>query len=224
MERRIALRWIQGGGRTLAVVGTGLDRVYSSKHRDLARKIISFGAVLSEYAPGMESLPGNFPRPNRIISGLTLGTLVVEAPHKSGALITVTHALEQNREVFAVPVSALSERSEGTNWLIQQGAKLILDVQDILEELNIASIGEQLELSAPTPDTGTVDAELLKILRGEPVHMDEITRQSRQPSSVVSATLTMLELRGLVCQAGSMMYIAVPGQHRDTASDTTEGR
>ena len=136
--------------------------------------------------------------------------------------MTVTHALEQNRDVFAVPGSALSERSNGTNWLIQQGAKLVLDVEDILEELNIAGLGAQLGLSAPTPDPGTVESQLLKMLRTEPVHMDEITRRSGEPSSVVSATLTMLELSGLVRQAGSMMYVAVPGQHRDTPTDTKE--
>ena len=139
---------------------------------------------------------------------------MVEAGFRSGALLTVTHALEQNREVFAVPGSALSERSKG--------AKLVLDVEGILEELNIAGLGAQLGLSAPTPDPGTVESQLLKMLSTEPVHMDEITRRSGEPSSVVSATLTMLELSGLVRQAGSMMYIAVPGQHRDTPTDTRE--
>lgn len=213
---------LDAGGRTIACVGSGLDLVYPAKHADLARKIAESGAVVSEYPPGVKPHARNFPRRNRILSGLTLGTLVVEAGFQSGALLTVTHALEQNREVFAVPGSALSERSKGTNWLIQQGAKLVLDVEDILEELNIAGLGAQLGLSAPTPDPGTVESQLLKMLRTEPVHMDEITRRSGEPSSVVSATLTMLELSGLVRQVGSMMYIAVPGQRRDTPTDTKE--
>ena len=191
---------LDAGGRTIAGVGSGLDQVYPAKHADLARKIAESGAVISEYPPGVRPHARNFPRRNRILSGLTLGTLVVEAGFRSGALLTVTHALEQNREVFAVPGSTLSERSKGTNWLIQQGAKLVLDVEDILEELNIAGLGAQLGLSAPTPDPGTVESELLNMLRTEPVHMDEITRRSGEPSSVVSATLTMLELGGLVRQ------------------------
>lgn len=213
---------LDAGGRTIAGVGSGLDQVYPAKHADLARKIAESGAVISEYPPGVRPHARNFPRRNRILSGLTLGTLVVEAGFRSGALLTVTHALEQNREVFAVPGSTLSERSKGTNWLIQQGAKLVLDVEDILEELNIAGLGAQLGLSAPTPDPGTVESELLNMLRTEPVHMDEITRRSGEPSSVVSATLTMLELGGLVRQAGSMLYVAVPGQRRDITTDTKE--
>jgi len=213
---------LDAGGRTIAGVGSGLDQVYPAKHADLARKIAESGAVISEYPPGVRPHARNFPRRNRILSGLTLGTLVVEAGFRSGALLTVTHALEQNREVFAVPGSTLSERSKGTNWLIQQGAKLVLDVEDILEELNIAGLGAQLGLSAPTPDPGTVESELLNMLCTEPVHMDEITRRSGEPSSVVSATLTMLELGGLVRQSGSMLYVAVPGQRRDITTDTKE--
>ncbi|MDP6822216.1 MAG: DNA-processing protein DprA [Dehalococcoidia bacterium] len=209
------------GGRTIAGVGSGLDQVYPAAHADLARKIAESGAVLSEYPPGVKPHARNFPRRNRILSGMTLGTLVVEAGYRSGALLTVTHALEQNREVFAVPGSALSDRSSGANWLIQQGAKLVIDVQDILEELNIAGLGVQLGLSAPAPVTGTVESELLNMLRGEPVHVDEITRRTGKPISVVSASLTMLELNGLVRQAGSMMYIAVPGQHRNSPSDNS---
>ena len=212
------------GGRTIAGVASGLDQIYPAEHADLARKIAENGAVISEYPLGVRPIARNFPRRNRILSGLTLGTLVVEAGRRSGALLTVSHALEQNRDVFAVPGSALSERSAGTNWLIQQGAKLVLDVQDILEELNIAGLGGQLGLSAPPPDVGTVESGLLDLLRAGPVHVDEITRTSGLPSSVVSATLTMLELSGLVRQAGAMMYIAVPGAGRDATPDTRENR
>ncbi len=216
---------LDAGGRTIAGVGSGRDQIYPAEHAELARNIAASGAVVSEYPPGVRPHARNFPRRHRILSGLTLGTLVVEAGIRSGAVLTVTHALDQNRDVFAVPGSVLSERSAGTNWLIQQGAKLVIDVQDILEELNIAGLGAQLGLSAPAPDAGTVESELLKILRAEPVHVDEITRRSGRPISVVIATLTMLELNGLVRQAGSMMYIAVPGIagiEPDMASDTRE--
>ena len=214
---------LEAGGRTIAGVASGLDQVYPAEHADLARKIAESGAVVGEYPTGVRPLARNFPRRNRILSGLSLGTLVIEAGKRSGALITVSHALEQNREVFAVPGSALSERSSGTNWLIQQGAKLVIDVQDILEELNIAGLGDQLGLSAPQPEAGTVEADLLEILRAEPVHVDEITRRSGMPSPVVSATLTMLELGGQVRQAGPMIYVAVPRVTRDTTSVTTSG-
>ena len=214
---------LDAGGRTIAVVASGLDQIYPAEHADLARKAAETGAVVSEYPTGVRPLARNFPRRNRILSGLSLGTLVVEAGFRSGALLTVTHALEQNREVFAVPGSVLSDRSAGTNWLIQQGAKLVIDVQDILEELNIAGLGGQLGLSPPPPDAGTVEAGLLEILRAEPVHVDEITRRSGMPSSVVSATLTMLELSGLVRQAGPMMYITVPRASRDATFETTSG-
>ncbi|MDA1257450.1 MAG: DNA-processing protein DprA [Chloroflexi bacterium] len=210
---------LDAGGRTIAGVASGLDRVYPAEHADLARRTAESGAVVSEYPVGVMPHARNFPRRNRILSGLTLGTLVVEASRRSGALITVTHALEQNREVFAVPGSALSERSDGTNWLIQQGAKLVLDVDDILEELNIAGLSRQLGLTAPAPDTGTVENGLLDMLRADPVHVDEITRRSGMPSSLVSATLTMLELSGLVRQAGPMIYVAVPRSGRDTQSE-----
>ena len=127
---------------------------------------------------------------------------------------------EQNREVFIVPGSALAERSMGSNWLIHQGAKLVLDVGDILEELNIAGLGAQLGLAAPPPDAGTVESELPKILCAEPVHMDEITRRSGKLSSVVSATLTMLELNGLVRQAGPQRSRASTGISSPTTKKT----
>ncbi len=184
--------------------------MYPAEHAALARRIAETGAVIGEYPLGVRAHARNFPRRNRILSGLTLGTLVVEAGIRSGAMLTVTHALEQNREVFAVPGSVLSAKSAGANWLIQQGAKLVTEVGDILEELNIVGLGRQLELTPPAPEIGTVESRLLALLAGEPVHVDEITRESGLPISVVSSTLTMLELAGLARQAGPMAYVAVP--------------
>jgi len=128
---------LEAGGRTVAILGSGLDRVYPQRNIGIAQKITERGALLTEYPPGVSALPQHFPRRNRVISGICKGVVVVEAAFKSGAMLTVSWALEQNREVFAVPGSALSEKSKGTNWLIQQVAKLTTSVEDILEELNI---------------------------------------------------------------------------------------
>ncbi|MFW6174544.1 MAG: DNA-processing protein DprA [Chloroflexota bacterium] len=201
---------LDAGGRTIGVVASGVDIVYPAEHARLAKRMVENGAVVSEYPLGVRPQARNFPRRNRILSGLALGTLVVEAGRRSGALLTVAHALEQNREVFAVPGSALSAKSGGTNWLIQQGAKLVTEASDILEELNIASLGSQLEMPGPSPELGPVESQLLSLLTGEPAHIDEITRASGMPSSVVSATLTMLELAGQARQVGPMTYVAAP--------------
>lgn len=128
---------LEAGGRTIAVLGSGLDRIYPQRSIPIAEKIVQDGALITEYPPGVSALPQHFPRRNRVISGLCHGVLVVEAAFKSGAMLTVSWALEQDRDVFAVPGSALSEKSKGTNWLIQQGAKLTTSVDDILEELSI---------------------------------------------------------------------------------------
>ncbi len=130
---------LEAGGRTIAVLGSGLDRIYPQRNVPIAEKIVQDGALLTEYPPGVSALPQHFPRRNRVISGLCHGVLVVEAAFKSGAMLTVSWALEQDRDVFAVPGSALSDKSKGTNWLIQQGAKLTASADDILEELNITT-------------------------------------------------------------------------------------
>lgn len=142
---------IDAGGRTVAVMGGGLDSIYPPEHTTLAARIMAQGAVVSEYPLGMRPRPEHFPRRNRVISGMALGTLVVEADMDSGAMITVRWALEQDREVFAVPGSALSPKSNGPNWLIQQGAKLVSNYQDVLEELNIAEFGMAARPEAGRP-------------------------------------------------------------------------
>ena len=144
---------LEAGGRTIAVLGSGLDRIYPQRSIPLADKIVQSGALLTEYPPGVSALPQHFPRRNRVISGLCRGVLVFEAAFKSGAILTVDWAPEQNRDVSAVPGSAPSEKSKGTNWLIQQGAKLTATVDDSLEELSIERkpISDQTSVSAVAP-------------------------------------------------------------------------
>jgi len=196
---------LEAGGRSIAVMGGGLDSIYPAENANLARSITKNGALLSEYHPGMKPRPENFPRRNRIMSGISLGVLVIEAGKSSGALITANLALEQNREVFAIPGSILSPVSIGTNQLIKEGAKLVRDPLDILEELNLTAVAEQLEMKEIIPSSDT-EALLLKKLGAEPVHIDEICRASGLPVSTVSSTMAMMELKGMVKQIGTMNY------------------
>jgi len=197
---------LDAGGRSLAVFACGLDIVYPSENANLARSIIHQGAVVSEYPLGTRPRADNFPRRNRIMSGISLGVLVVEAGETSGAMITARLALEQNREVFAIPGSILSPASSGTNHLIQEGAKLVRDYTDILEELNLTAVARQIEMKEVLPPSDT-EALLLKQLSAEPTHIDEVCRSSGLPISIVSSTLTMMELKGLVKQVGTMNYV-----------------
>jgi DNA processing protein len=201
---------LEVGGRTLAVLACGLDIVYPGEHTSLAQQIVSRGALISEYPLGTQPKADHFPRRNRIMSGISLGTLVIEAGETSGALITARLALEQNREVFAVPGSILSPASRGTNRLIQDGAKLVRSYTDILEELNFTARvqpkPEQLEMKELLPVDDT-ESLLLKKLSAQPTHIDEICRNSGLPISVVSSTMALLEIKGLVKQMGSMNYV-----------------
>ncbi|MBI2848037.1 MAG: DNA-protecting protein DprA [Chloroflexi bacterium] len=196
---------LEAGGRSLAIFACGLDIVYPGENAELARRIISQGALISEYAPGTKPRPDNFPRRNRIMSGLSLGVLVIEADETSGAIITAHLALEQNREVFAIPGSILSPASRGTNRLIQEGAKLVRDYRDILEELNLTAVAHQIEMKELIPPSET-ESRLLKQLGAEPVHIDEVCRASGLPVSTVSSALAMMELKGMVKQVGAMNY------------------
>ncbi|MFH1003704.1 MAG: DNA-processing protein DprA [Chloroflexota bacterium] len=197
---------LEAGGRSLAVFACGLDIVYPGENADLARRIMERGALISEYPLGTRPRAENFPRRNRILSGLSLGVLVVEAGETSGAMITAHLAVEQNREVFAVPGSILSAASRGTNHLIQEGAKLVRDYGDILEELNLTAVARQMELKEIMPATEG-EAGLLKWLSAEPVHIDEICRSSGLSVPAVSSTLAMMELKGMVKQVGGMNYV-----------------
>ncbi len=194
------------GGRTIGVQACGLDMVYPAEHLKLAHDIIESGALVSDYPLGTQPKSDHFPRRNRIMSGLALGTLVVEAGQSSGALITASYALEQNREVFAVPGSVLSPRSKGTNRLISEGAKLVAQVEDVLEELNLTMVPQQLEMKELVPDTD-LEAALLKHLSREPTHIDEVRRRAGLPIDTVSSTLAMMELKGMVKQVGAMNYV-----------------
>ena len=196
---------LEAGGRTLAIFACGLDIVYPAENTEMARRITSQGALVSEYPLGTKPKPENFPRRNRILSGLSLGVLVVEAGETSGAIITAHLALEQNREVFAIPGSVLSPASIGTNKLIQEGAKLVRDYRDILEELNLTAVAHQIEMKELLPSSET-ESLLFKKLSAEPLHIDEVCRSSGLPISTVSSTLAMMELKGLVKQVGAMNY------------------
>ena len=197
---------LEAGGRTIAVFASGLDIVYPAGNAALARNIIKQGALISEYPLGTRPKADNFPRRNRIMSGLSLGVLVIEADETSGAMITAHLALEQNREVFATPGSILSPASRGTNRLIQEGAKLVRDYTDILEELNLTAVAQQMEIKEIIPPSDT-ESRLLKQLSTEPTHIDEVCRGSGLPIATVSSTLTMMELKGLVKQVGTMNYV-----------------
>jgi DNA processing protein len=197
---------LEAGGRTLAVLGSGLDIIYPYENKQLAAQVVERGALISEYALGTRPEGRNFPPRNRIISGLTLGTVVVEAGRSSGALITADFAAEQGRDVFSVPGSIFARGSQGTNNLIQQGAKVVCDISDVLEELNLTMISEQAQARAIIPDNET-EAALLEHLSGEPVHVDALGRAVDLPISEVTSTLALMELKGQVRQVGGMNYV-----------------
>ena len=198
---------LDAGQRTIAVLGSGLDIIYPREHTRLSDKIAENGALISEHALGARPEPGNFPRRNRIMSGMTLGTLVIEAGKKSGALITARQALEENREVFAVPGSIFSRESAGTNRLIKDGAaKLVTNCEEILEELNLPAVAQQIEMAALFPDDEN-EAELLRYITFDPVHVDDVCRSSGKSAADVSSVLALMELKGLVKQIGGMNYV-----------------
>jgi DNA processing protein len=196
------------GGRTLAVLGSGVDRIYPPEHRSLAERIMQNGAIISDYPPGTPPEGVNFPPRNRIISGLTLAVIVVEAGERSGALITAGFAADQGREVFAVPGNINAPQSKGTNRLIHQGARPLLDAKEVLEHLDLTSITQYRAARAVLPADAT-EARLLELVSQEPLHVDEIRNQTDLPIEIVSATLALMELKGMVRQVGGMQYVAV---------------
>jgi len=197
---------LEHSGRTIAVLGCGLDLIYPPEHRNLAREIVERGALVSEYPLGTRPEASNFPPRNRIISGLSLGVLVVEAGSKSGALITADYAADQGRDVFAVPGNLFVPNSTGTNRLIQDGAKLVTSSQDILEELNLTMAVQQSEVRTVVPESET-EAQLLQHLSLEPVHVDELALQTQLPIATVTSNLALMELKGMVRQMGGMNYV-----------------
>ncbi len=199
---------LKAGGRTVAVLGSGVDRIYPPENRALAEQMMSRGALISDYPIGTAPESTNFPPRNRIISGLSLAVVVIEAGETSGALITAEFAAEQGREVFAVPGSILAPQSKGTNKLIQNGALPLLTPQDLLQALNLTRVGEQKAARKILP-ADEVEAKLMDTLGSEPLHVDEIRNQTGLPVEKVSAALVMMELKGMVRQVGGMNYVAV---------------
>ena len=200
------------GGRTIAVEGCGLDQVYPPENASLARQIIErdAGAVVSEFAPGIPPDAVNFPRRNRIISGLSLATIIVEAGEKSGALITADFALEQGRDVLAVPGSILNPNCVGTNQLLKQGATPVTCAEDILATLSPqSSVLGNIEVARPLPELNAQEMTVRDALGSEPRHIDELVRVLDMGAGPISATLAMLELKGLARQVGSMLYTRV---------------
>ncbi len=189
---------ISSGGRTIAVLGSGVSFIYPPENRALAEKIIKNGAILSEFLPDEGPRRENFPRRNRIISGISVGTLLTEATINSGALITASFALEQGREVFAIPGNITSKNSEGTNFLIQNGAKLVREVKDILEEIEhfIPSL-KKLNKIQPTVEVDDDEKAILNIL-DEKAGIDEIVLKTGMDIAKILNILLKLEIKGLI--------------------------
>lgn len=197
------------GGRTIAVLGSGLGNkdIYPFENRNLAQKIIEQnGLLLSEYPP--ETLPQKyfFPYRNRIIAGLSLGTLIIEAPEKSGALITARYALEQGREIFAVPGNIHNLNSVGCNNLIKMGGKLVNNANDILDALNFVRTVKPIVKKIIKP-SNKEEAELLKFLSEEPIHIDKLIEFSKLSPTAINSVLTMMEINGKIKHLGGMYYI-----------------
>lgn len=206
---------LNAGARTIAVLGSGVDVIYPREHQRLAARIAENGALVSEHPLGTRPDARNFPRRNRIMSGMTLGTLVIEAPENSGALITAKQALDENREVFAVPGNIFSPSSAGVNRLIRESAaKLVTNCAEVLEELNLTAVSRQIQMAALFPEDET-EAELLRYITYDPVHIDDVCRSSGKAAAHVSSTLAMMELKGLVKQVGGMNYIRL----RETSAE-----
>lgn len=211
---------LKAGGRTLAVLGSGVDRIYPPEHTKLAEQMARQGAVVSDYAPGTPPDSVNFPPRNRIISGLTLATVVVEAGETSGALITASFAANHGRDVFAVPGGIYAPQSKGTNRLIRDGARPLLRFEEILEDLQL-ELGQvvQKQSARELLPGDMFEARLLQVLADEPQHVDELCAQSGLPIEQVSATLTVMELKGMVRQVGGMNFSLI----RENSADYQTG-
>ncbi len=197
-------------GRTIAVLGCGLDIVYPSENKELMKRICKSGAVISEYLPGTPPAAFNFPARNRIISGISQGVAVIEANDKSGSLITANYALEQGKEVFAVPGNIDSRNSTGTNKLIRDGAKIVLEPGDILDELKISrGVNNSFDIKASKINFEVLDTDEKSIVRElaqGPVHIDTIARTCSLSANSTGAILVMLEMKGFVEQLPGKNY------------------
>jgi DNA processing protein len=194
------------GGRTIAVLGSGPDVCYPSENKGLMERIVRSGCLISEFPPGTPPNRENFPRRNRLISALSMGVLVVEAALESGSLITANYAVEQNKEVFAVPGNITSRNSEGTNRLIRQGAKLVLEAGDIIEELAPVLKGFITARREEAVELSEEEKSLCRVLSREPMHIDEVSREASLPSHKTLEVMLSLELKGVVRQSGGKRF------------------
>lgn len=198
---------LKAGGRTIAVMAHGLDMVYPQEHRSLAEEMAANGALVSDYAIGTPPDSANFPPRNRIISGLSIAVVVVEAGESSGALITAGFAAEQGREVFSLPGPIYAPQSKGCNLLIQRGAHPLLRFEDLMDALNLQMMGAHRTARVALPSDAT-EAKLFDLLSQEPLHVNDIGIKAALPIEQVSSTLALMELKGLVRQVGGMNYVA----------------
>jgi DNA processing protein len=198
-------------GRTIAVLGNGIDVCYPQENKVLRDKIIHAGSIISEFPMGTPPEAPNFPRRNRIISGLSLGVVIVEASDKSGALLTAEHALDQNRLVFAVPGNVTAATSRGTNKLIQQGAKLVTDANDILVEIGLM-LEQKPEQLKPTPaydGLPIAQRKIIEILSAEPMHVDQITTSTQLAPAQLAQFLLELELKGFIREVAGKRFVRI---------------
>jgi len=198
---------LDAGARTIAVLACGLDTIYPPEHRQLAARIIQQGALVSPFPLGTEPVGGNFSARNRVMSGLARGVIVTEASDKSGALITAGHALEQGREVFAVPGNITAHSSAGTNHLIQDGAHPVLSAQDVLDVLNLERVADFTQARRVLPDMTPNEQAILAHLSADPTHIDEVVAAVGLSAAAVSSALVTLELKGMARSVGGMMYV-----------------
>jgi DNA processing protein len=209
---------LEGGGRTIAVLGCGADVVYPPEHGRLARRIAESGAILSDYPPGTPPDAANFPPRNRIIAGLAFATLVVEAGEESGALLTACYAADYGRDVFAVPGSIFHPASKGCNRLIGDGAQPALSPEDVLAALDVQRTAPALQMRMAAPEN-PVEERILDELGPEPLHIDRLRERIGLPVETVSGALAVMELKGMVRTVGGMQYVAafprVPENRQD---------
>jgi DNA processing protein len=200
---------LNSDGRTISVIGGGLDKqnIYPSSNRYLMDKIVnSGGLMISEYPPGTMPLKGHFPQRNRIIAGLSVATLVIEAPERSGALITSRAAIESNRDVLAVPGNIYSTNTAGTNNLIKMGAICVTSADDVLEVLNLREVSDSVGKKEIVAE-GETEEKILSVISSEPVHINELIKQTELDTSTVSSTLVLMEMRNKIKNLGNQMYV-----------------
>jgi DNA processing protein len=199
---------LNAGGRTLAVLGSGVDIIYPPEHLMLADSVMQNGALISDYYPGTPPEGNNFPPRNRIISGLSLASIIVDAGEKSGALITAEFAINQGRDVFAVPGSFYAPGSKGTNRLIRDGAFPLIDFEELLNALNLEKIPEYRYARKVIPEND-IELLLMETLKAEPLHIDEIKAKLDLPMEKISAALLLMTIKGLVKETGNMTYLSI---------------